>query len=376
MKIAIDLTIIPDQKTGVGQYAKRLIEAMSAFDKKNQYLIFVKKNQVSDFDPKKENFRIFPCSAWLRFKILRILWEQFILPVRLEHEKTDILHSLHYTTPLFGNFRRLVTFHDMTFFLFPEKHTLAKKVYFKFFIPRSAAISDRLIAVSQNTKNDIQKIIGIPFDKIDVVYETANPIFSFKKDDLTAQAIKTRYGIKNKFILSVGTLEPRKNIAGLINAYHDLVLHKGIDCQLVIVGKKGWLYQDMFQAVKDMGLQKNIVFTDYVPDEDLVVLYNAAEIFVYPSLYEGFGIPPLEALTCGVPTITSNISSMPEVVGDGAVLIDPADSAELSRAIYELLVNEKFRAEIIKKGLMRSKIFCNEKLAQDMTAVYLRTMAS
>lgn len=374
MKIAIDLTPLPNQKTGVGQYAKALIFALADQDRKNHYLVFIRKSQAADFDPKKSNFLIVSCAEFLRFRILRIAWEQIILPLRLEFRRADILHSLHYTTPLIGRFGRVVTFHDMTFFLFPEKHTPVKKFFFRLMIPLSAKICDRIIAVSQSTKNDIQKILGVGQKKIDVVYETINPLFSPKKNEAAAIGVKTKYGIKNKFILYAGTLEPRKNVDGLIKAYSTIV--GGTDCQLVIAGKKGWAYQSIFMTVKNLALERKIIFTDYVPDQDLAVLYNAAEIFVYPSFYEGFGIPPLEAMACGVPTITSNISSMPEVAGDGALLVDPNNSGDLSRAMRELLANESLRAKLVKNGLKRAAFFSRKKLADDMIIVYGKTMSA
>ena len=370
MKIAIDLTSIPSQKTGVGKYAIALIKALGKFDDENQYWIFVKRNQAEEFDPKKKNFHIILCNNILQSKILRILWEQFVLPVILLKKRIKLLHSIHYTTPLLFLFKRITAFHDMTFFLFPKKHTFTKRIFFQLIIPLSAKRSDRLIADSRSTKRDIQKILGVSMKKIDVVYGTVNPIYHPVENINAINGIKSQYKIKDRFILYVGTLEPRKNVVGLIRAYYKLVLEKGIKHQLVVVGKKGWGYQEIFKTAQDLNLDKKIIFTGYVPDNELVFFYNAADIFMYPSLYEGFGIPPLEALSCGTPTISSNISSMPEVVGNAGILVNPYNVQEISQKMYELLVNKKLRLSLREKGLLRAKKFSEEKMAKETIESY------
>jgi len=370
MNIAIDLTPIPSQKTGVGKYAQVLIGALGKFDDENSYWIFVKKYHSQDFDPKKVNFHIILCSNILENRLLRILWEQFILPIHLFRKKIKVLHSIHYTIPLFAPCRRVVTFHDMTFFLFPEKHLLIKKLFFRLIIPFSAQKADRLIADSKNTKNDMEKILRISPRKIDVVYGTIDPIYRPVEDIDEVTKIKNKYRIQNKFILYVGTLEPRKNIVSLIRAYHKLISQKCIKHQLVLVGKKGWGYQEIFKTVKNLNLKKKIIFTGYVSKSELVFLYNAADFFVYPSFYEGFGIPPLEALACGTPTIASNISSIPEVVGDAGILVNPHSIEELCRAMHEILINEKLRQELREKGLKRAKDFSEERLAKNTIESY------
>jgi len=377
MKISIDLTSIPNQKTGVGKYAMALIKALGKFDNENYYWIFVKRNQAEDFNPKKKNFHIVLCSNILQSKILRILWEQFILPLYIKRLKIDLLHSIHYTIPLFAGCKVVVTFHDMTFFLFPEKHIFIKRLFFKLFIYISSWRANRLIAVSESTKRDIIKFLNVNNNKIDVVYEAIDPKYYILKNESMTLWIRNKYSILNKFILYVGTLEPRKNIIRLIQAYHNLLTKKLINHQLVIVGKKGWHYQEIFNMVNKLGLnegRQKIIFTGYVPEEELPFLYNAADVFIYPSLYEGFGIPPLEALACGVPVISSNISSLPEVVGDAGILIDPYNVQEISQAMFEMSKNQKKRAQFKIKGLKRAQEFSSEKLANETIKVYEKTM--
>jgi len=376
MKISIDLTSIPNQKTGVGKYAMALIKALGKFDNENYYWIFVKRNQAEDFNPKKKNFHIVLCSNILQSKILRILWEQFILPLYIKRLKIDLLHSIHYTIPLFAGCKVVVTFHDMTFFLYPKKHIFIKRIFFKLFIYISSWRANRLIAVSESTKKDIIKFLGAS-NKIDVVYEAVDSkYYPFKNESMTSMIMR-KYGIFNKFILYVGTLEPRKNIVRLIQAYYNLIIKNNLTHQLVIVGKKGWYYQEIFNIANKLNLNKNeqkIIFAGYVPEKELPFLYNAADLFLYPSLYEGFGIPPLEALACGVPVISSNVSSLPEVVGDAGMLIDPYNIQDIYQALHKLLNDDKLKKELKYKGLKRAQEFSSEKLANETIKVYEKTM--
>ena len=370
MNIAIDLTPIPPQKTGVGIYAVNLIRALGNFDNKNQYWIFVKNSHSQDFDPKRENFHIVIYSNILQNKFLRLAWEQVVLPIQLWRKKIELLHSIHYTTPLFAPCKRVITFHDMTFFLFPEKHVFIKKIFFRVIIPFSAKKANRLIAVSESTKKDIETILGIDGGKIDVVYETIDKIFRPIEKSFAISQIKEKYKIKDKFILYVGVLEPRKNISTLIKAYANLIFGNKINHQLIIVGKKGWGCQEIFKIVQNLNLSKKVIFTGYLSEKELVFLYNGADLFVYPSLYEGFGIPPLEALACGTPVLSSNISSIPEVVGEEGILVNPHNIEEISESMYRVLTDEKLRNVLKEKGIRRAKEFSEEKLAKKTIEVY------
>jgi len=377
MRIAIDLTSLPTQLVGVGSYAKNLITSLKKFDRENQYFIFVKKEHSNIFTINQNNINIIYQKNILRNKILRVLWEQFILPLYIKRLKIDLLHSIHYTIPLFAGCKVVVTFHDMTFFLYPKKHIFIKRIFFKLFIYISSWRANRLIAVSNNTKKDIIKFLHINNGKIDVVYEIIDSKYRPIKNESAIMKVKNKYKIFNKFILYVGTLEPRKNIVNLIQAYYKLISKNNATHQLVIVGKKGWHYQEIFKIVTKLNLNKGrgkIVFTGYVSEEELPFLYNAADVFVYPSLYEGFGIPPLEAMACGVPVISSDLSSIPEVIGEAGILINPYNIQDIYQALYKLLNDDKLKKELKYKGLKRAQEFSSEKLANETIKVYKKAM--
>lgn len=377
MRIAIDITSLPTQLVGVGSYAKNLITSLTKFDTENQYFIFVKREHSNVFTINQSNLSIIYQKNILRNKILRVLWEQFILPLYIKRLKIDLLHSIHYTIPLFAGCKVVVTFHDMTFFLYPKKHIFIKRIFFKLFIYISSWRANRLIAVSNNTKKDIIKFMHINNGKIDVVYEIIDSKYHPIKNKSAILKVKKKYKIFNKFILYVGTLEPRKNIVNLIQAYYKLISKNNVTHQLVIVGKKGWHYQEIFKIVTKLNLNKGrerIVFTGYVSEEELPFLYNAADVFVYPSLYEGFGIPPLEAMACGVPVISSNLSSIPEVIGEAGILINPYNIQDIYQTLYKLLNDDKLKKELKSKGLKRAQEFSSEKLANETIKVYKKTM--
>jgi glycosyltransferase involved in cell wall biosynthesis len=227
-----------------------------------------------------------------------------------------------------------------------------------------------IIADSQNTKNDCIKYLGIPEEKIKVIYLAPDSIYQpiNNKQEIREQVCK-KYNIEFPFILYTGTLEKRKNIPILIKAFYKLK-KMGISHKLLIVGKKGWKYDDIFKTIKTLNLQKDIMFTGYVPKEDLVKFYNLADLFVYPSLYEGFGLPPLEAMACGCPVITSNTSSLPEVVKDAGIMFNPYCVDELVKIMYEVLIDESLRIELSRKGLERAKLFNWRKTAEETWKVY------
>lgn len=253
-------------------------------------------------------------------------------------------------------------------YLFSETFTPITLLRYKFLFPRTLKTADRIIAVSNSTKRDLINYFNIPEEKIKVILEAADEKFKLlNKEEINE--VKQKYNLNFPFILYVGTLEARKNIPTLIKAFYK-IKKKNIEHKLVIAGKKGWKYKEIFETIDKLDLQNDVVFTGYVSDEDLPALYNAADLFVYPSIYEGFGLPPLEAMACGTPVITSNTSSLPEVVGDAGIMVDPCDVDGLTQTMCDVLTNDGLREDMIKKGLERAKMFTWEKCARETLKVY------
>ena len=372
MKIAIDATIIRDEITGTGFYITNLINGLKEIDNLNHYYIFGDEKYIIKHINLKgiENFKIIHKRFKNRF--IRVLWEYFILPLSLRALKFDILHSPNYITPLLKfKFKIILTIHDLTFLLFPEKHTITKRLLFGKMISFYIKKADKIISVSENTKKDILQFFNIPEEKIAVTYESIPGYYNNLIDHVQVKKILKKYSITGKFILFVGMIEPRKNILSLLKAFVEL--DKELDLDLVIVGKKGWDYDEIEQYIKNiekMKLKNNIILTGYIAEEELKYFYQEAFMFIYPSLYEGFGLPPLQAMACGTPVITSNISSLPEVVGDAAIKINPDSLDCLVKSIKLVYNDQDFRNLLIKKGLERAALFNLEKIAQNTLRIY------
>jgi len=237
-------------------------------------------------------------------------------------------------------------------------------------MPRFLQAADTVIAVSECTKRDAVRLYGLDEAKIRVICEGVNSRFRPASPEAMAVAW-ARYGLPERYILCVGTIEPRKNLNTLMEAFATLKVRPATcDLRLVIVGKKGWLYKGFFRRLRELGLEGEVVFPGFVPDEDLPALYSAAELFVFPSLYEGFGLPPLEAMACGTPVIASNTSSVPEVVGEAGILVEPRDVRVLAGAMERVLMDEGKQREMRDKGLQQAARFSWERAARETLQVY------
>ena len=367
MRIGIISDRLNRSLTGIGNYVYNLVSELSKIDNGNIYLINCEENNLFPELHKiiiKNPFKIFPKKSFY-------FWHLY-LNYYLKRRKLylDIIHSPE-NASLFvklRNQKKIITVHDIIPLYFPNTYTKITVFRYKLLLSKTLKTSDKIITISYNTKQDIIKHFKIPEDKIKVIYLAANEKFKpLNKNEISK--IKQKYNLNYPFILYVGTLEPRKNIPTLLKAFYKLK-KLGIKHKLVITGKKGWKYKHIFETIEKLNLQKDVIFTGYVPDEDLPALYNAADLFVYPSLYEGFGLPPLEAMACGTPVITSNTSSLPEVVGDAGIMVNPYSVDELANKMYEVLTNDGLREELSKKGLERSKLFSWKKCAEEHLKVY------
>ena len=298
------------------------------------------------------------------------------MPYCINKSNIDILHvPAHYhtqITPFFmnKNLKRILTIHDLTPLLFPETHIKKNAILWNSTLKLIKGKVDTIITDSRSTKMDCIKYLKIPAEKIKVVPLAAGkqyrPSYSL---NTIRQELKFRYNLKIPFILCVGTLEKRKNIPTLIKAFSKLK-KEDINHKLVIIGQQGWKYKNIFKIIHKLGLNNEIIFTGYVPDEDLVKFYNAADLFVYPSIYEGFGLPPLEAMACGTPVITSNTSSLPEVVGNAGITVNPCETDILTGKMYKVLNNTNLQDKLSRKGIKRANKFSWDKTARETWKVY------
>lgn len=369
MRILIDFTQIPLQKAGVGIYALNLVSAIFNLDKENEYFIVIQNDEHCLDLIQNQRFRLIkvPAKIFRRF-VFRLFLEQIYLPLLALKHGIDVLHSLHYSFPIFSPAKKIATIHDMALFLFPKEHLFIKVYYFRFFIYLSSKIADTIIVDSYSTRNDFLKKFGSE-DKVRVVYLGRNKDFSHEPDLKATQRIMDKYKIEDPYLLFIGTIEPRKNIGNLIHAF-DKLINSGAEYKLVISGKKIWYFNDVFRLVNKLSLEKRVIFTGFIEEEEKPYLIKGARVFVFPSIYEGFGIPVLEALSCGVPTVTSNVSSLTEVAGDAALLVKPNDVNDLYSGIKRLLDDEGLCSRLRQKAILQANKFSWEKTALETIQAY------
>jgi len=367
MSIGWDTLVLKKNLSGVGNYIEKILFEINRKNIKSNILLFGSDN---DFDYSNNYLGekvIFANNIFSKSKLLRVLWEQFALPIKAKKNKIDILHCPAHVISLFFPGKIVLTIHDLSFKLFPKTFKISNRIYLNFIVPLSVKYADKIITVSKNTKEDLIREYNVNEDKIRVIYNGVDNKYTIINNRNKVENIKIKYELPEKFVLYLGTLEPRKNLKNLIKAYSKIKEKK---TKLVIAGGKGWLYEDIFSLVNDKKMEDKVIFTGYVDEKDIVALYNAATLFVYPSLYEGFGLPPLEAMACGTPVITSNVSSLPEVVGDAAITVDPYNINGLAEEINKVLGNEVLQKAMIKKGIERAKEFTWEKTARETIRVY------
>jgi glycosyltransferase involved in cell wall biosynthesis len=288
----------------------------------------------------------------------------------------DVLHSPHYTTPLApGRWRRVITFHDVTFFLLPQRYPILRRLYFQGASHAGARLADLVIAVSETVKGDVVRHLGLAAEKVRVVPLAPGPGFQPLEDPARMEAVRDRYRLPPRFILNVGTLEPGKNQATLVRAFHRLK-GQGLEQGLVIAGQKGWMYEKLFRLVDGLGLGKDVRFVGHLPEADLAAVYNMADLFVFPSLYEGFGLPPLEAMACGLPVVASNAPALAEVLNGAALLVNPSDVDALAEAAARALRDKRLRSRLRRQGLERASQFSWQRTARGTVAAYEAALSS
>jgi glycosyltransferase involved in cell wall biosynthesis len=335
-------------------------------DQENQYTVFLGDRR---FPP---NPGLTLRTSWLptTHPLVRIGWEQLVQPFVLWQEKIDLLHSLAFVTPLLSPCPSVITIYDLSFLIFPQGFKHSKRLYLTLLTRLSARKARRIITISESTKRDTVRLLGASSNKVDVVYCGVDKAFRPLPEREIA-SFRQKRGLPERIILFVGTIEPRKNVARLVEAYSRA---RDGQVKLVIGGARGWLYKEVFARVEELDLRGDVLFPGYISPDELPLWYNAAELFVYPSLYEGFGLPPLEAMACGTPVITSNVSSLPEVVGEAGLTVDPMNSKGLAEAINQVLGDGALRQSMRERGLARASRFSWAKASRETVEVYRRAL--
>lgn len=305
---------------------------------------------------------------------VRILWEQCLAPFLVRRDKINLWHSMVNVQPLWLPIPSLTTIQDLTFWVYPERFRWPNRVYNRLFVRWSAQRATQIIVTSQSTKKDIIRYWDIAPDRISVTHLAQGDEFRPLEDTAALREFRRRKGLPDRFLLYIGTIEPRKNLERLIRAYAHLAQSGNLPHHLVIGGGKGWMYDRIDALVRELGLQDRVHFPGFVPQDEMVWWYNSAEVMVYPSLYEGFGLPPLEAMACGTPVVTSNVSSLPEIVGNGALTVNPHAVDELTEAIHRLTSDATLREQQRHLGLERAKGFSWADTARRTVSIYRRAL--
>lgn len=364
MRFGIDARLTYHQRAGIGRYTLFLLDELAKADQENHYTIFQHRK---DREPLVDapNFQ-----RKTLFTPVHSRLEQPLLMAELLFHNLDLIHCTDFIPPLYSNLPSIITVHDLAFLRWPHFLTADHATYYSQ-IDRGVRHARHVIVPSHSTKNDVIGQLGVPESKISVIYEAAASLYRPLPLAETRAAVSRRFSVPTNYILFVSTIEPRKNIGGLLQAFHHLRTKYNLtDTALVLAGKQGWLYEKVYETVEELGLQDSTFFVGRVSDEELHQLYVGARCHVHPAFYEGFGLPPLEAMACGTPTVVSNTSSLPEVVGDAALMCDPTDWEAMAVAIRRLLVDADLHTEMRQKGLQRAAVFSWSRAAAETLDVY------
>lgn len=386
MRIGIDCrTILNPEKgegAGIGHYTYQLVRHLLKIDKKNDYFLFfdrtVQQRRLAKF--KQENVRIyfFPFIQYAKF-MPGGYWH-FLASAFLAKHKLDVFHSPTLNLPQSYRATSVVTAHDLTVYKFPELYTDKQVMLLKSIIPQAVKQAKKIIAVSQSTKKDLGEIFGVGSEKIKVIYHGLDERFFRKSNPESIENIKRKFNIKNNYLLFLGTLESRKNIIRIVEAYERLrdkmisIRHPESRIQLVLAGAIGFNFEEIKERINKSKYKEDIILPGYIEADDLDPLFEGAKIFVFPTLYEGFGLPIIEAMANGVPVVTSNVSSLPEIAEGNAILVDPLNVAEITQAIFDLLSNPEIWQKFSQLGKQKAKEFDWQKTARETLVVYQQAL--
>jgi len=361
MRIGVTLRNV-GEKGGVGLYTRNILKNLLEIDKDNQYVLFYqgkrRKTSFSGYSNVEEQ--------WINVPY-KMLWDQIFIPFSALKSRIDLLFSPKWTVPLVLPCKTVAVVPDVGYYLHPEFYGLKDILYLKFIIPLYLRKTTRIIAVSHTSKKDIIKFTGVDKSKI-VAVHVATDIFTGPLNSSFIEKVKTKYALPSRFILHVGIIYPEKNVERLIQAFAKVA--EKFPHKLVLVGGFRWKYGGVFNLIEKFNLKDKVIMTNWIPRSELPAFYKLADLFAFPSLYEGFGVPVLEAMACGCPVVTSSTGATPEVVGDAALIVNPKSVDEIYKATVRVLEDEKLKKELVSKGYARAKKFSWEKSARETLSVF------
>ena len=366
LKIGIDASrALIARRTGTEHYSASLLRALSVLPEAQSRDFVLYTNTSSEAEARKGLGFDLPSTWRIRAIPFPRLWTHIRLSWEMATKPPGVLFVPSHVVPLRHPRRTVVTIHDLGYLEYPQAHTRFSHLYLNLSTLFSARAARRVVAISEATKRDLVSHYGVDARKISVVYHGRDPMFAPVTDERRIAEAALKYGVSAPYFIHVGTLQPRKNLRVLVEAWSALRAELRQPPQLLLAGKKGWLYDSLFNAVQSRGLGDLVKFADYVEQEDLPALYSGAVGMLFPSLYEGFGLPPLEAMSCGTPVVASTASSIPEVVGDAGLLLDPRDVSGWADAVKRLVSDEGLRQSVAVKGLARASQFTWERCARE-----------
>ncbi|KFD41296.1 hypothetical protein DK28_0210530 [Peptococcaceae bacterium SCADC1_2_3] len=374
MRIGISALQLSNMNSGIGQYIYCLVSALlkqNNFQDHECLIYFSKKSTPQEWQGHPKIItREIPFTK--EQALLRNIFELFLYGNILEREKLSLAWFPDTKAPLqlSPKIPFVVTVHDLAIIRLPHTYQTSRVIYWRKLFKHAVKRAIYIIAISQSTKKDLVNLMGINSEKIKVIYNGVADNFKIITDEELLVRVRKKYRLPEQYLLFVGLFSPRKNIAGLLKAFAILKKKYAIPHKLLMVGEKGWKYKSDLALVDSLGIAEEVIFTGYVKNEELPAIYTMASAFVFPSLYEGFGLPILEAMACGTPVVTSNISAMPEVVGDAGILVEPNDPLGIAEAIYRLISDKQLAKELTSLGFQRVHCFTWEKAAREMITLF------
>ena len=374
LRIAIDYTSAINQNAGIGRFVRNLVGSVVANDPTDAFLLLhAAPNPGREPD--------YPVGPNVSHRVLRvserwtnIIWHRLQVPLPADWltGPIDLFHSPDFVLPPVRAARSILTVHDLAFLLYPECADARLRAYLEKTVPRSVQRADYVVADSENTRNDVICLLGVPPERVTVVPGGVDPVFRPVTDPARLAAFRRTLGLDpvTPYILFIGVIEPRKNLMGLIEAFDILKSRRSLPHKLVVAGRRGWLSEATMERAERSQFRSEIIFPGFIPDSELPTLYSAAEAFAFPSHYEGFGLPVLEAMACGTPVVASRASSLPEIVGDAGMQVDPDDADRLASALELLALNPEMRADFRERGIARAATFTWDAAATVMLDVY------